>query len=93
MKLATELIMTEFLKLRAHRARIKAANVSAEAKRAGVVSIVKDPLAGVALKPWCASVLHIEQEIVTDSAEENGSPELGFAVHAEKIQEALGKVN
>ena len=51
MKLMAKLIAVELLELRAHRARIEAADISAEAEAAGIVPIIEDPVTGVALKP------------------------------------------
>jgi hypothetical protein len=93
MKLATELIMTEFLKLRAHRARIEAADIGTKAKRARIDAIVEDPFASVALKPWCAPVLNIEKKIIANSAQENSRPQLDFTPHAQKIRESPEEVN
>ena len=93
MKLAAELIMAEFSELVAHRMRINAADIGAEPKRAGIVSIVEDPLPSRALNALCASFPNVDQKIIRDSAEENGRPEIKLSVHAAKIQESAEKVN
>jgi len=73
--------------------RIEATDIGAEPKRAGIVAIVENPLAGVALKPCCASFLNIEQEIIGDRAEQNCRPQVQFAMHAAKIPDSAEKAN
>lgn len=93
MKLAPELIAVELLQLRAHRAGVEVEQLSAEPEGTGIDSLVENPVLSIALNTSRASRCHVEFEIIANPAEQNGGPELGFTMHAQKIQESSKEVN